>query len=138
MNFKHIAKIEQCFELEKYLGEYCVISEPLDRDFMKDTEIQSGISILIDAWIEHLHCSFSDVYTMMDEAYYNKDAQGEVSVLRFIENSKNSPAEKRIALALNGAYKEVMQFESAMIWPSAINMGLADDGTIKITHIGIR
>ena len=141
-SFKHVAEITECFEVkigsEDYEDNlYCVVSEPLNRGYICEETKQAGINLFRDAWIEYLHCSISDAFGRIDEAYFSKNSAIEF-VLRSIEASDKNVEEKKVAIALNGAYKDIMSLGPAMIWPYPINIGLSDDGIVKITHIGIR
>lgn len=142
-NFKHVAKITECFELGKPSfdedeHEYCVISEPLNRDIIGQNITQSGINLFRDSWMEHLHCLDCHVYNHIIDAYTQRKTVDEEKVLRIIDNSDKSIEEKTIARALSSAYKDVMALGTSMIWPYPINIGLSDDAIVKITNIGIR
>lgn len=143
MNFKHVANITDCFELgmPSYDGEdheYCVISEPLNRDIIGRDITQSGINLFRDSWKEYLHCLEWHVYNYIIDAYTQRGTVDEEKILRIIETSGKSQEEINIAKALNGAYRDTLQLGTAMIWPYPINIGLSDDAIIKITNIGIR
>jgi hypothetical protein len=140
---KHVATITECFEIEMSSCDnkecfYCVISEPLNRDFISEEAKQSGINLFRDAWMEYLHCTVTDIYCRIDEAYASKDSAGEKYLLQCLESSGKSPEEIKVAIALNDAFKGVMSLGPAIIWPNPINIGLSDDDVVKITHIGIR
>lgn len=142
-NFRHVAKITECFEIKipsGYARKYtlCIVSEPLNRGFINEGTKQSGINFFYDIWAEYLHSRVSDIYNLVDKAYFSKDSKGEEYVLRKIEASDKSVEEKKVAIALNGAFRDIMSLGPAMIWPSPLNIGLSDDGIVKITHIGIR
>ena len=140
--FKHVATIADCFEV-KIISEdyedniYCVVSEPLNRDYISEETKQAGINLFRDTWMEYLHCSVSDAFGRIDEAYFSKDSK-EKFVLQSIEDSRRNPEEIKVAIALHNAFRDVISLGPAMIWPYPINVGLSDDGVVKITHIGIR
>ena len=141
-NFRHVAKITECFMINIPSGytrnyTFCIVSEPLNRGLINERTKQSGINYFYDVWAEYLHCRASDVYGRVDEAYFSKDSVGEEFILRSIEASDKSVEEKKVAIALNGAFRDVMSLGPAIIWPSPLNIGVADDGVVKITHIGI-
>lgn len=142
-NFKHVSTITECFEIEIPSDDYkdvlyCIVSEPLNRDFVDDETKQNGINLFRDVWMKYLQCSVTDAFRLIDEAYLSKDSIGEEFVLRSIESSNESVEEKKVAIALNGAFKDVMTLGPAIIWPDPMNIGVADDGIVKITYIGIR
>ena len=138
-----MAAITECFEVniasEDYEDNlYFVVSEPLNRDYIGEETKQAGINLFRDAWIEYLHCTVSDVFGRIDEAYTSKDSQEEEIVLQSIKDSGRNPEEIKVAIALNDAFKDIMSLGPAMIWPYPINIGMSVDGVVKITHIGIR
>lgn len=141
-SFKHVAVITECFDVkissEDYEDNlYYVVSEPLNRDYISEETKQAGINFFYEVWAEYLHCRGIDVYSRVDEAYFSKDSVGEEFVLKSIEASDKSVEEKKVAIALNGAFKDVMSLGPAKIWPYPINIGMSVDGIVKITHIGI-
>ena len=105
-------------------------------DISEETK-QAGINLFRDTWMEYLHCSVSDAFGRIDEAYFSKDSK-EKFVLQSIEDSGRNPEEIKVAIALHNAFRDVMSLGPAMIWPYPINVGLSNDGVVKITHIGIR
>ena len=143
VNFENVAKITDCFTMGMPSEDgdehmHCIISEPLNRDIIGHEKTQSGIKLFRDIWREYLHCMEWHVDNYIIDAYTKNDTIGMDFVLKGIKASQITQEEKNVAIALNGAYKDVMSLGNAMIWPLSINVGLSDDAIVKITHIGIR
>lgn len=145
-NYKHVAKICECFktELPNQYGEtqnvFCIVSEHLQRDFAPQTIVQSGVNLFRDSWCNYLsrkHSLDTNPYNDIDNCYSPKDDTGRKLVIECINEANGNQIVKDVALAMEGAYEKVMKLDSdALIFPFTDNIGLAQDGNIKICNIG--
>lgn len=142
---QHVAKIIECFsttlpdERNNEENVFCIISERLVRDFSPKDVVQSGINLFINSWRECFD-SFSpldNIGVVIEERYANKDVKTEKLVLEKILNSRNCDDIIQIATALHDAFQEVKELDpSSIIYLYTDNIGLSDDGVIKICNIG--
>lgn len=145
-NFIHVANIYDCFKIElpNERGElqnvFCVVSEPLKRDFASHEIVQSGINLFRDSWRNYLsrkHRLDTNPFNDIDNSYSSKDDIGRKFVLESINKAESDQVVKDVALAFESAYQRVMSLDrDALIFPYTDNIGLAQDGTIKICNIG--
>ena len=145
-NYKHIAKIYESFktELPNEKGElenvFCIVSEQLQRDFESQTIVQSGINLFRDSWCNYLrrkHRLDTNSYNDIDNSYSSKDENGRTFVIECINEANAIQVVKDVAMAMESAYQKVMKLDScALIFPFTDNIGLSQDGIIKICNIG--
>lgn len=145
-NYKHVAKIVNCFK-EKLPNQYgeeemvlCVISEPLKRDFEPREVIQSGINLLTNTWSGYLRSIRrldSNPYVSIDKAYSERDNIGRCVVVKHIKEANTTQAVKDIAIALNSTYMRIKELDPlSHLFLYTDNIGLAENGIIKICNIG--
>lgn len=144
--YTHVASIYDCFKLElpNKRGElqnvFCIVSEHLKRDFATQAIVQSGITLFKDSWCNYLsrkHPLDTNPYIDIDDSYSSKDDTGRKLVIECINEANIDQIVKDVALAMEGAYQKVMELDSdAIIFPYTDNIGLAQDGIIKICNIG--
>lgn len=145
-NYKHVAKITDCFKIKlpNQYGEirntFCVISEPLKRDFASKAIIQSGINLLTNSWSDYLRSIYrldTNPYISVDQAYSDRDSIGRSFVVKIIREASTKQIVKDIALALNNAYWSIKGLDPlSHLFLYTDNIGLAKNGTIKICNIG--
>lgn len=144
--YTHVARICDCFKLElpNERGElqnvFCIVSEFLKRDFSSQANVQSGINLFRDSWSNYLrrkkHLNINP-YNDIDYSYSSMDDKGRKFVVERINEMDAAQIVKDVALAMEGAYEKVMKLDSdALIFPFIDNIGLAQDGNIKICNIG--
>lgn len=76
-------------------------------------------------------------YNDIDDSYSSKDDNGRKLVIECINKANSEQIVKDVALAMEGVYEKVMKLDSdALIFPFTDNIGLAQDGIIKICNIG--
>ena len=143
--FKHVAKIIECFSTtlpneynieEKF---FCIISERLVREFKPKEVVQSGINLFRNSWREYFKpfSQFDNVDVAIEERYASKDVEAEKLVLETILSSGHHEHIIQIATALHNAFQEVKELDpSSIIYLYTDNIGLSDDGVIKICNIG--
>jgi len=144
--YKHVANIYDCFKIElpSERGElqnvFCVVSELLKRDFAPLADVQMGINLFRDSWIKCLSRKYHlnlNSYNDIDNAYSSKSDNGRKLVIETIKDANNNKTAKDVALAMEEAYEKVMKLDpDALIFPFSDNIGLAQDGIIKICNIG--
>lgn len=145
-NYKHVAKIYECFktELPNQNGEaqivFCIVSEPLRRNFASQTIVQSGINLFRDSWCNYLsrkHRLDTNPYNDIVDSYSTMDDKGRKCVVESIIEADVDQVVKDVALAMEGAYQKVIKLDpDALIFPFADNIGLTQGGIIKICNIG--
>ena len=145
-NYIHVASIYDCFKIElpNERGElqnvFCVVSEPLKRDFASHEIVQFGINLFRDSWGNYLsrkHHLDINPFNDIDNSYSSKDDIGRKFVLESINKTETDQVVKDVALAFESAYQRLMSLDKdALIFPYTDNVGLAQDGTIKICNIG--
>lgn len=143
--FKHVAKIIECFSTtlpdERNIEEnvFCIISERLVREYKPKDVVQSGINLFRDTWRGYFE-SFSplgNIDVAIEERYARKDVEAEKLVLETILCSGNHEDVVQIAIALHNAFQDVKELDPAScIYLFTDNIGLSDDGIIKICNIG--
>lgn len=144
--YTHVARIYDCFKLElpndrgELQNVFCIVSEQLQRDFAQQAIVQSGINLFRDSWCNYLsrkHPLDTNPYNDIDDSYSSKDDTGRKLVIECINEANSDQIVKDVALAMEGAYEKVMKLDSdALIFPFTDNIGLAQDGNIKICNIG--
>ena len=144
--YTHVARIYDCFKLElpndrgELQNVFCIVSELLKRNFAPQTIVQSGINLFRDSWCNYLsrkHRLDANPYKDIDDSYSSKDNTGRKLVIECINEANSDQIVKDVALAMEGAYEKVMKLDSdALIFPFTDNIGLAQDGIIKICNIG--
>ena len=145
-SYKHVEKIYECFktELPNQYGEaqnvFCIVSERLQREFAPQAIVQSGINLFRDSWCNYLsrkHRLDTNPYNDIDDSYSTMDDKGRKCVVESIIEADVDQVVKDVALAMEGAYQKVMKLDSyALIPPFTDNIGLSQDGIIKICNIG--
>lgn len=145
-NYIHVASIYDCFKIElpNERGElqnvFCVVSELLKRDFASHEIVQSGINLFRDSWGNYLsrkHRLDTNPFNDIENSYSSKDDIGRKFVLESINKTETDQVVKDVALAFESAYQRIMSLDrDALIFPYTDNIGLAQDGTIKICNIG--
>lgn len=144
--YKHVARVYDCFKIElpNERGElqnvFCVVSELLKRDFASHEIVQSGINLFRDSWDNYLSRKSrldTNPFNDIDNSYSFKDDIGRRAVLESINKTEADQVVKDVALAFESAYQRIMSLDKdALIFPYTDNIGLAQDGTIKICNIG--
>lgn len=144
--YPHVVRIYDCFKIElpdkrgELQNVFCVVSELLKRDFTIQANVQSGINLFRDSWINYLskkHLLDLNPYNDIDYSYSSKDDKGRMLVIERINEANCDQIVKDVALAMEGAYQKVMKLDpDALIFPYTDNVGLAQDGNIKICNIG--
>ena len=144
--YPHVARIYDYFKIElpdkrgELQNVFCVVSELLKRDFTTQANVQSGINLFRDSWINYLskeHLLDLNPYNDIDYSYSSKDDKGRMLVIERINEANCDQIVKDVALAMEGAYQKVMKLDpDALIFPYTDNVGLAQDGNIKICNIG--
>ena len=144
--YKHVAKIFKCFktDLPDEMGNeqnvFCIISEHLKRYFVPQPIIQSGINLFRNLWCEYLslsHLFINNPYVNIEKAYAKNNNVGKRFVVDGIKTADTSSAVKNIALALNSAYGGIKMIDShSMLFPYTDNIGLSENGIIKICNVG--
>lgn len=145
-SYKHVATIYKCFktELPNQYGEaqnvFCIVSEQLQRDFAPQAIVQSGINLFRDSWCYYLsrqHRLDTNPFNNIGNSYSSKDYIGRKLVLESIYKTETDQVVKDVALAFESAYQRLMSLDrDALIFPYTDNIGLTQDGTIKICNIG--
>lgn len=142
--FKHVAKIIECFSTtlpneynieEKF---FCIISERLVREFKPKEVVQSSINLFRDTWRGCLEpfSPFDNIDVAIEERYASKDVEAEKLVLETILCSGNHEDVVQIAIALHDVLRSIKELDSdSYIHMSTGNIGLSDDGIIKICNI---
>lgn len=144
--YTHVARIYDCFKIElpNERGElqnvFCIVSELLKRNFAPQTIVQSGINLFRDSWCNYLsrkHRLDTNPYNDIDNSYSSKDDNGRKFVIECINEANANQVVKDVAMAMEGAYQKVMKLDAdALIFPFTDNIGLSQDGIIKICNIG--
>ena len=144
--FKHVANVYDCFKIElpnereELQNVFCIVSELLKRDFAPRANVQMGINLFRDSWINCLSRKYRldiNPYNDIANAYLPKGDNGRKLVIEIIKDANTDKVVKDVALALEDAYEKVMRLDSdALIFPFTDNIGLAQDGIIKICNIG--
>lgn len=145
-NFKHIARIFDCFKIElpDQRGEetmvFGVITEPIKRYFEPREVIQSGINLLTNTWSDYLRSVRRldlNPYISIDKAYSERDNIGRNVVVKHIKKANTTQAVKDIAIALNNTYMRIKELDPlSHLFLYTDNIGLAENGIIKICNIG--
>ena len=146
--YKHVAIIYDCFKIEipNERGElqnvFCIVSELLKRDFAPEVNVQIGINLFKDSWIKCLSRKYRmdlNPYNDIDNAYSSKGDNCRKLVIETIKDANTDKVVKDVALAMEETYEKVMKLDpDALIFPFTDNIGLAQDGIIKICNIGHR
>lgn len=144
--YKHVAKVFKCFKTELPDQEgneqnvFCIISEHLKRDFAPQPIIQSGINLFRNLWCEHLSLSHSIIdnpYVDIENAYAKNSNAVKRFVVNGIKGADTNSTVKGTALALCNAYDRIKMLDShAILFPYTDNIGLSENGIIKICNIG--
>ena len=143
--YKHVAKIYDCFKmvLPNQYGEdeyvYCIVSERICRDFQSRSLIQSAIKLFRDTWTEYIKSIGklelnSDV--CIEQAYANSDSLVKKYVLQQLKKNATNSIVFDIVIALHDTYQKVKKLDAAsVIYLFPENIGLSDDGVVKICNI---
>lgn len=144
--YMHVAKIYKCFKTElpdekgSEQNVFCIISENLKRDFAPQPIIQSGINLFRNLWCEFLSLSHSIIhnpYVDIENAYAKNSNAGKRFVVNGIKAADTNSTVKDIALALSDAYDRIKMLDShTILFPYTDNIGLSENGIIKICNIG--
>ena len=139
--YKHIAGISDCFKtvLPIQRGElqnvFCIVGEPLKRDFATKDEILSGINLFRDLWIKK-HRLDSNPFIDIETAYSNLDEKSRTFVIHNIKCADATQVAKDVALAIDEAYHVIKPLDTDSFWhPYPENIGLGENGDVKICNI---
>ena len=145
-NYKHVARIFDCFKIElpDQRGEqaivFGVITEPIKRYFEPREVIQSGINLLTNTWSDYLRSVRRldlNPNVSIDKAYSERDDIGRNVVVKHIKKANTTQAVKDIAIALNSTYMRIKELDPlSRLFLYTDNIGLAENGIIKICNIG--
>lgn len=142
--YRHIAGISDCFKivLPDQSGElqnvFCIVGEPLKRNFATTANIQSGINLFRDSWTDcivkkhWLDNPFIDIET----AYSNLDERARQFVVQNIKCADATQIAKDVALAIDEAYHVIKKLDADSFWhPYPDNIGIGENGDVKICNI---
>jgi len=143
--YKHIAGISDCFKivLPGQYGEpqnvFCIVGEPLKRNFTATTNIQSGINLFRDLWTDCIvkkHRLDSNPFIDIETAYSNLDEKSRTFVIHNIKSADATQVAKDVALAIDEAYHVIKTLDADSFWhPYPDNIGLGENGDVKICNI---
>ena len=143
--YKHIAGISDCFKivLPGLYGEpqnvFCIVGEPLKRNFTTRANIQSGINLFRDLWTDCIvkkHRLDSNPFIDIETAYSNLDEKSRTFVIHNIKCADATQVAKDVALAIDEAYHVIKPLDTDSFWhPYPDNIGLGENGDVKICNI---
>ena len=143
--YKHIAGISDCFKivLPGQRGElqnvFCIVGEPLKRNFATTANIQSGINLFRDFWTECIvkeHRLDSNPFIDIETAYSNFDEKSRRFVIQNIKCADATQVTKDVALAIDDAYHVFKPLDTDSFWhPYPDNIGIGENGDVKICNI---
>lgn len=143
--YKHIANISDCFKmvLPSQYGElqnvFCIVGEPLKRNFATRANIQSGINLFRDLWIDCImkkHRIDSNPFIDIETAYSNLDEKARKFVVQNIKCTDATQVAKDVALAIDEAYHVIKILDTDSFWhPYPDNIGIGENGGVKICNI---